>query len=99
MPPRLVPSQFQRRQLRPAPRCPGRPAGRKLNGDEYIEVLLARQAEYMAQRQPRPGAKAFLMPTLDMFVRADDEELVDLPAPEPERAPVLRRYRTASYWR
>lgn len=74
---------------------------RKWTGEEYIDVLLARQTEFMASHTPHLGAKAFLMPTLDMFVRAGDEDLVDLPPdePAPKQVPTPRRYRPASYWR
>lgn len=76
-------------------------AQQHMTGDEYLALLLARQAEHMAQHPLRPGAKAFLMPTLDMFVRAGDEKLVDLPRDDPEarRTPPPRPFRPASYWR
>ena len=76
----------------------GAPA-RKLTGDEYMELLLARQAEFMSQYEPRPGAKALLAPTLETFVRAGDEDLVELPKPAPKPVPAPRRYRPAPYWR
>lgn len=72
---------------------------RELTGDQYMELLLQRQAAFMAQCTPRPGAKVLLAPTLESFVRPGDEDLVELPAPEPHRTPVPRRYRPASYWR
>lgn len=82
-----------------APTDPAGAPARKLTGDQYMELLLARQAEFMAQYEPRPGAKALLAPTLETFVRAGDEDLVELPEPPPKRTPSPRRYRPASYWR
>ena len=82
-----------------APTDPAGAPARKLTGDQYMELLLARQAEFMAQYEPRPGAKALLAPTLETFVRAGDEDLVELPEPPPKRVPAPRRYRPASFWR
>ena len=75
----------------------------KLTGDEYIEVLLGRQREYITQFEQRYNVKLKAMvPTLETFVRAGDEDLVELP-PDPEAAPqratTPRYYRPASYWR
>lgn len=72
---------------------------RKLTGGEYMELLLERQAQFMAQCAPRPGAKALLAPTLETFVRPGDEDLVELPEPEPKPTRTPRRYRPARYWR
>lgn len=72
---------------------------RKLTGEEYMELLLERQAQFMARCAPRPGAKVLLAPTLETFVRPGDEDLVELPAPEPKPTRTPRRYRPASYWR
>jgi hypothetical protein len=50
---------------------------RHVSGDEYIGVLLARQAAYLAAHPPRrPG----LRPLLEWFVRDEDAAWVTLPA-------------------
>ena len=47
----------------------------KLTGEQYIELLLARQAEWLAA----PGRPDYRYPPLlEWFVRAGDENLVDL---------------------
>lgn len=66
----------------------------KLTGDEYIELLLQRQKEYLDARPPMK-----FPPLLEWFIRDGDEDLVDLPEPEPKRKPKPRTYRPASYWR
>lgn len=49
-----------------------------MTGDEYMDVLLERQAEYELDH---PAVRPWLRPLLEWFVRPGDEKLVDLPAP------------------
>lgn len=62
-----------------------------MTGDEYMRVLLARQAEWVVAN----GASAF-PPLLTWFVRPDD--VVDVPKPEraPERRTAPRNYKSAA---
>lgn len=48
---------------------------RLLTGDEYIALLLERQAEYMTKTGMDPDT--VYKPLLEWFVREGDEELVD----------------------
>lgn len=62
-----------------------------ISGEEYIQVLLARQAAYV-------GAHPYgFPPLLEWFVRTEDEPYVVLPdaAPAPKRTPKPRVYRSA----
>lgn len=74
-----------------------------LTPDQYMDLLLERQAEYVAQNGP---AILGFPPLLDWFIRDGDEALVDMDAIEAADAVVMerpapkpRRYRPASYWR
>jgi hypothetical protein len=62
---------------------PGPMSAARLTGEQYIAVLLGRQADYVATH---PGRR--YPPLLEWFVRDGDEDLVDLSAedipPEPE---------------
>lgn len=79
----------------------------KLTGDEYMELLVQRQTEFMNLRRRQALAVAdsgrptlpLLPPLLEWFIRAGDEHLVQLPEPAPKRKPEPRYYRPASYWR
>lgn len=71
-----------------------------LTGDEYMDLLLSRQAEWTAAN---PSQEAFTFrrpPLLEWFVRAGDEDLVDLSSlesePQPKRKPKPRVYRSAA---
>jgi hypothetical protein len=61
------------------------PMSARLNGEQYVAVLLERQAEWVAAH---PGRR--YPPLLEWFVREGDEHLVDLSAEdipvEPENA-------------
>jgi hypothetical protein len=66
---------------------------RHVSGGEYIGVLLARQAAYLAAHPPRrPG----LLPLLEWFVRDEDEPWVMLPEAAPKPKPKPRQYRSAA---
>lgn len=79
----------------------------KLTGDEYMELLVQRQTEFMELRRREALAVAdsgrptlpLLPPLLEWFIRDGDEHLVELPEPAPKRKPEPRYYRPASYWR
>jgi hypothetical protein len=64
-----------------------------ISGEEYMQVLLARQAAYVATH-PHPRGWP---PLLEWFVRAEDEPYVVLPAAmsAPKRNPKPRVYRSA----
>lgn len=64
-----------------------------ISGEEYIQVLLARQAAHVAAH-PHPRGWP---PLLEWFVRAEDEPYVVLPeaTPVPKRTPKPRVYRSA----
>lgn len=66
-----------------------------MTGDEYMTLLLERQAEHMAANPPaQPWAK----PLLEWFIRDGDEELFTPPpeTPQPKREPKPRVYRSAA---
>lgn len=77
------------------------PAAPLLAPDEYMGVLLERQAEYAKQHPPVLG----FPPLLDWFIRDGDEHLVDMDAieqanePTERPAPRPRYYKPASHWR
>jgi hypothetical protein len=48
----------------------------RISGEQYIQVLLERQAAWMAQH----GHRAKYPPLLEWFIRQDDVALVDLDA-------------------
>lgn len=48
-------------------------AAAKLTGEQYIEVLLGRQAAWIAER----GHRYKYPPLLEWFIRDDDADLVD----------------------
>ena len=78
------------------------PAGR-LSPEQYMDLLLERQAAYDAQH---PRVLGF-PPLLEWFIRDGDEDLVDMdaidranrPDPAPRPAPEPRYYKPASHWR
>ena len=67
-----------------------------------MELLLERQAAYVAEHPPSPS---WLVPLLEWFIRDGDEQLVDMAAiakadtQPPRPAPKPRTYRPASHWR
>lgn len=74
----------------------------KLTGDQYVELLLSRQQEWVDTHLPRPDARLpRMMPLLEWFVRDGDEHLVDIPDPQPVPKPVRqpRKYLPTSHWR
>lgn len=79
----------------------------KLTGDEYMELLVQRQTEFMEQRRRQAPAVAdngrptlpLPPPLLEWFIRDGDEHLVELPEPAPKHKPEPRYYRPAQYWR
>jgi hypothetical protein len=81
---------------------------RIVTGNEYMEILVARAADWEA-RHPTPtefppGAirpRLRLPPLLEWFIRDEDELWVQLPEPQrtPKPEPKPRYYRPASYWR
>lgn len=79
----------------------------KLTGDEYMQLLTQRMNEFMDEQQRKADAAAtgnqprlpLLPPLLEWFIRAGDEDLVELPEPPAKPKPQPRYYRPASYWR
>ena len=76
----------------------------KMTPDEYMDVLLARQAAHIADHPPRrPG----FPPLLEWFIRPGDEDLVNMNAIKaattredgPPSVKKPRTYRTAAHWR
>lgn len=68
----------------------------KLTGDEYVQLLLHRQSEWLAANPPNTrGRLTSLPPLLEWFIRDGDEDLVELPQPAPKPAPRPRTYRSA----
>lgn len=70
-----------------------------ISGEDYMLVLAARQAAYMAAR-PESGPLLRFPPLLEWFIRDGDEQYVALPesAPVPKRPPTPRaprKYRSA----
>jgi hypothetical protein len=67
-----------------------------VTGEEYMEILLARQAAYVARHQADRITLRF-PPLLDWFVRDGDEQYVVLPetTPAPKRVTTPRVYRSA----
>ncbi len=87
---------------------PPAPTAEKLSGDEYMAVLVQRQAEFMQARQREVQARTsqngrpplpLLSPLLEWFIQPGDEHLVDLPQPAPKRKPEPRYYRPSTFWR
>lgn len=77
-----------------------------MSGDEYIALLLERQAEHMASRPAAPEGvtlQAWIQapPPLEMFVRAGDEDLFTPPkhVAAPKREATPRTYKPSSHWR
>lgn len=74
-------------------------AERRLTLDEYMQVLVARQEEWLAAH---PGHDPRFPPLYEWFIRDGDEALVQLPpdpSPRPKPAPTAKRprtYRTAA---
>lgn len=80
----------------------------KLTGDEYMQLLTQRMNAFMQEQQRKAAAAAtgnqtarlpLLPPLLEWFIRAGDEDLVELPEPPAKPKPQPRYYRPASYWR
>lgn len=73
-------------------------AAPRLTGDEYMALLVERQAAYVAAHPP---LKPWIMPLLEWFVLPGDEELFTPPKPKPQPKPARkpRTYRPASHWR
>jgi len=67
-----------------------------ISGEDYILVLLARQAAYVATLE-QSGPLLRFPPLLEWFVRDEDEQHVVLPetTPAPKRVPKPRVYRSA----
>ena len=74
------------------------PAAPLLTGDEYMALLVERQAAHIAKHPPNPS---WLVPLLEWFILPGDEDLFTPPKPTPqpkrERKPV--NYKPASHWR
>ncbi|WP_280454819.1 hypothetical protein [Nocardia brasiliensis] len=74
-----------------------------VSGEEYMQVLLARQADWVARNSsPTTGDGLFrCMPLPEQFVRDEDASLVVLRerTPRPKPTPAPRYYRPAAYWR
>lgn len=69
----------------------------KLSGDEYMQLLLKRQSQWLASNPPATrGRLTSLPPLLEWFIRDGDEDLVELPTPTPKPAPNPRTYRSAA---
>jgi len=68
-----------------------------ISGEDYMEVLVARQAAYVAT-QGQSGPLQRFLPLLEWFVRAEDEPFVILPesTPAPKRTRQPRVYRSAA---
>lgn len=66
-----------------------------VTGDEYIAILLQRQAAYIARNSPNGTT---CPPLLEWFIRADDEDFVQIPepAPAPKQKTTPRVYRSAA---
>lgn len=67
-----------------------------ISGEDYMPVLVARQAAYTAAR-PESGPLPRFPPLLEWFIRDEDAEHVVLPesTPSPKRVPTPRVYRSA----
>lgn len=74
------------------------PVAPRLTPDQYVNLLLERQAAH-------PAAAGKFPPLLEWLIREGDEELVDMDAitassePPPKREPKPRTYLPASHWR
>lgn len=73
-----------------------------LSPDEYADLLMQRQAAWIAER---PG-RSWVRPLLSMFINDGDEDIVDMAAieahnakPTPQRPKKPRQYKPASHWR
>ena len=76
-----------------------------LSPDEYADLLMQRQAAWIAEH---PGP-SWARPLLSMFIEDGDEGIVDMAAieahnasynePTPQRPKEPRQYRPASHWR
>lgn len=66
-----------------------------MTGDEYIALLLERQAAHMAAHPP---VQPWLRPLLEWFIQPGDEELFTPPEvePQPKRVTKPRVYRSAA---
>ena len=80
--------------------------GGLLSPDQYMDLLLARQAAYVTEHPP---ARPWILPPLEWFVREGDEALIDMAAidasnkaparsiaAKPDRDPRPRVYRSAA---
>lgn len=69
-----------------------------LTGDEYMALLLERQAAYVAEHPPAPGVTWAARPLLEWFIQPGDEELFTPPkeVPQPKRETKPRVYRPAA---
>ena len=66
-----------------------------MTGDEYMTLLMERQAEYMAEH---PTVKPWMRPLLEWFIQPGDEQLFT-PPPDPEQPKPIskpRVYRSAA---
>ena len=59
-----------------------------MNGEEYMEVLKARQSEWMREKA-RETRGTYMLPPLEWFIREGDE--VDLPDEQPAPQKVTRK--------
>lgn len=66
-----------------------------MTGDEYVALLLERQATHIAEHPP---AAPWMLPLLEWFIQPGDEDLFTPPPtePAPKRATEPRTYRTAA---
>lgn len=69
-----------------------------LTGDEYMDLLVERQAAYVAAHPP---LQPWAAPLLEWFVLPGDEEIFTPPKATPRQRPARRprTYRPASHWR
>lgn len=78
-------------------RTEGNDLSAPISRDDYMLVLLARQAAYVVAQQ-ESGPLLRYPPLLEWFIRDEDEAYVVLPdvAPQPKRTPKPRVYRSAA---
>lgn len=71
------------------------PLAKPISGAEYIDVLLQRRAAWMSAKRP---FKPKFPPPVEYFMRAEDEQFVQVPEaePQPKRQRTPRVYRSAA---
>jgi hypothetical protein len=91
----FVPVDETPEALTPAPEVDeSAPLTEPVTGEQYMEILLQRQATWMT----RNGGMHKLPPLLEWFIREGDEDFVQLPdaTPAPKRERTPRTYRSAA---